>query len=153
MANTFTQIYIQIVFAVQNRFALIDPSWEDELYKYITGVVQAKDQKMIAVNGMPDHIHLFIGMKPTCNLADLIREIKKSTNGFINDKQFIHYKFGWQEGYGAFSYSHNQIDNVVKYINKQKEHHHKKTFKEEYIDFLKTNEINFKEEYLFEWFE
>ncbi|MEI6519893.1 MAG: IS200/IS605 family transposase [bacterium] len=151
MGNAYTQIYIQIVFAVQNRMALIDPLWEDELYKYITGVVQKKEQKMIAINGNPDHIHFLIGMKPTCNLSELIREVKKSSNVFINDKRFVPYNFNWQEGYGAFSYSHNQLDNVINYINNQKEHHRKQTFKEEYLNFLRMNNISFKEEYLFEW--
>ena len=153
MVNTYSQIYIQIVFAVQNRFALIDPSWEDELYKYITGAIQNNSQKMIVINGIPDHIHFLIGMKPSCNLSDLMREVKKQSNVFVNEKRFIEYKFSWQEGFGAFSYSHNQLDNVINYINNQKEHHHKKTFKEEYINFLRVNNINFQNEYLFEWFE
>ncbi len=153
MVNTYTQIYIQIVFAVQNRFALIDSSWDEELYKYITGAIQKSSQKMIAINSMPDHIHLLIGMKPSCNLSDLVREVKKQSNLFINEKQFIDYKFNWQEGFGAFSYSHSQLDNVIHYINNQKEHHRKKTFKEEYTDFLRDNNISFKDEYLFEWFE
>ncbi|MGB9694288.1 MAG: IS200/IS605 family transposase, partial [Fervidobacterium sp.] len=115
MAGTFSQIYIQIVFAVQNREAMISASWEEELYKYITGIVRNKGQKMLAINGMPDHIHLFIGMKPSCCLSDLVREIKKSSNEFIAEKKFSNFKFNWQEGYGAFSYSHSQIDAVVKY--------------------------------------
>ncbi len=153
MVNTYTQIYIQIVFAVQNRFALIDSSWEEELYKYITGAVQNNGQKMIVINSMPDHVHFLIGMKPSCNLSDLVREVKKQSNIFINEKRFIEYKFNWQEGFGAFSYSYQQLNNVINYIDNQKEHHRKKTFKEEYIDFLRDNDISFKDEYLFEWFE
>lgn len=151
MAGTFSQIYIQIVFAVEHRESLIMQEWEAELYKYITGIVQNKGQKMLAINGMPDHIHIFIGMKPSCCLSDLVREIKKSSNDFIKEKKFSKFKFNWQEGYGTFSYSHSAIDNVVKYIMNQKEHHKKKTFREEYIDFLNKFEIDYKDEYLFKW--
>ena len=153
MASTFSQIYIQVVFAVQSRDAMIHSSWEEELYKYISGIVRNKEQKMLAINGMPDHIHFFIGMKPSCCLSDLVREIKKSSNDFIKEKKFSKFKFNWQEGFGAFSYSHSQIDSVVKYIMNQKEHHRKQTFKDEYQDFLKKFEIEFKDEYLFKWIE
>lgn len=151
MSSTFTQIYIQIVFAVKGRESLINYSWEEDLFKYISGIVQNKGQKILAINGMPDHIHIFIGMKPTCCLSDLVREIKKASNEYINDNKFVRSKFKWQEGFGAFSYSHSNIDNVIKYILNQKEHHKLKTFKEEYLDFLAKFEIEFKEEYLFEW--
>ena len=153
MSGTFSQIYIQVVFAVQNRESIIQPSWDEELYKYISGIVRNKEQKMLAINGMPDHIHFFIGMKPSCCLSDLVREIKKSSNDFIKEKKFSKSKFNWQEGYGAFSYSHSQIDSVIKYIMKQKEHHKKQTFRDEYLDFLKKFAIEFKEEYLFKWIE
>lgn len=151
MANTYSQIYIQIVFAVQNRDALIDYSWENELYKYITGIVQNKEQKLIAINGIPDHIHILIGMKPTCNLSDLVREIKKSSNIFIYEKRLSKFSFKWQEGFGAFSYSHSQLGNVVSYIQNQKEHHKKATFKDEYLEFLEKFEIEFDGNYLFKW--
>ncbi|WP_297868098.1 IS200/IS605 family transposase [uncultured Flavobacterium sp.] len=153
MSITYSQIYIHIVFAVKGRKSFIQQSWEEELYKYITGIVQNKGQKMLAINGMSDHIHILIGMKPSCNLSDLVREIKKSSNGFINEKKFCQFKFEWQEGYGAFSYSHSALDNVISYIANQKEHHRKKSFQEEYIDFLKKFEVEYKEEYLFEWIE
>jgi putative transposase len=153
MANTYSQIYIQIVFAVQNRRSLIDHSWEEELYKYVTGIITNKDQKLIAINGMPDHIHIFIGMKPTCCLSDLVREIKKASNSFIKESHFCPLGFNWQDGFGAFSYSHSQLDNVIGYIQNQKAHHQKKTFKEEYLGFLEKFNIEFKNEYLFEWFE
>lgn len=153
MADTYSQIYIQTVFAVQNRKALIHPSWDEELYKYITGIVQNKGQKMLAINGTYDHIHFFIGMKPTCCLSDMVREIKKSSSTFIKDKRFTPYKFQWQEGYGAFSYGHSQLTNVIQYILNQKEHHSKRTFKEEYTALLKLFEIEFKNEYLFNWIE
>lgn len=153
MAGTFSQIYIQVIFAVKGRDSLIHATWEEELYKYISGIVRNKEQKMLAINGMPDHLHFLIGMKPSCCLSDLVREIKKSSNDFIKEKKFTKFKFQWQEGYGAFSYSHSSLDNVIKYIANQKEHHTKKTFKEEYNEFLKKFELEFKEEYLFEWIE
>jgi len=151
MADTYTQIYIQIVFAVKNRSALIQPVWEEELYKYISGITGNKDQKLLAINGTSNHIHLLIGMKLTCCLSDFVREIKKSSSTFINEKNFSHFKFRWQDGFGAFSYSHSQLTNVIQYIANQKEHHKKRSFKEEYVRFLKDFEIEFKNEYLFEW--
>lgn len=149
--STFSQIYIQVVFAVKNREALIDISWEERLYQYITGIIQNKGQKVIAINGMPDHIHIFIGLKPICCLSDLVREIKKSSSNFIKENKFSLFPFNWQEGYGAFSYSHSHIDNVFKYVMNQKEHHKKITFKDEYIDFLNKFEIEYDEKYLFNW--
>ncbi len=151
MADTYTQIYIQIIFAVQNRNALIEQSWEVELYKYITGIIKNKGQKMLQINGTPNHIHFFIGMKPTCLLSDLVREVKKSSNEFIRENKYTPYKFKWQEGFGAFSYSHSQLSSVIQYIEKQKEHHKHQTFKEEYLAFMAAFEIEFKDEYLFEW--
>jgi len=121
------------------------------LYKYITGIITNKGQKLIAINGMPNHIHILIGIKPSCCLSDLVREIKKSSNEFINVKKFSKLKFEWQEGYGAFSYSHSALNNVIAYIQKQKEHHKRKSFREEYEDFLMKFEIEYKKEYLFEW--
>lgn len=153
MAGTFSQIYIQVVFAVKGRESLIQSEWEDELYKYITGIVRNKEQKMLAINGMPDHIHFLIGMRPSCCLSDLVREIKKSSNEFIKENKFTKLRFQWQEGYGAFSYSHSALDNVIGYISNQKEHHRKQTFREEYMDFLKKFQIEFKDEYLFNWVE
>ncbi|MEM0517067.1 IS200/IS605 family transposase [Aequorivita flava] len=151
--GTFSQIYIQVVFAVKGRNSLILPAWEDELYKYITGTVQNKNQKMLAINGVHDHIHFLIGMKPSCCLSDLVREVKKSSNKFMNEKKFMNYKFEWQVGFGAFSYSHSVLDNVIGYIQNQKEHHKKQSFKEEYTLFLKKFNVEFKEDYLFEWIE
>jgi len=151
MPGTFSQIYIQVVFAVKHRESLILPSWEASLYKYITGIVQNKDQKMLAINGMPDHIHFLIGMRPSCCLSDLVREVKKSSNAFIKQERFTPFKFQWQEGYGAFSYAHSNLDKVIQYIQNQKEHHRRKTFQEEYLDFLKKFEVEFQNEYLFDW--
>lgn len=151
--STYTQIYIQIVFAVQGRNSLIQTDWETELYKYITGIVRNKEQKMLAINGIPDHIHFLIGMKPTCCLSDLIREIKKSSNEFIKENKFTRLKFNWQEGYGAFSYSHSQLDTVIGYIMNQKQHHNKKSFKDEYTNILKEYKVEYNVKYLFEWIE
>ncbi|MCZ2394855.1 MAG: IS200/IS605 family transposase [Chitinophagales bacterium] len=153
MPGTYSQIYIQIVFAVKGRESLIDKVWEERLYQYITGIIRNKEQKLIAINGMPDHIHFFIGMKPSCCLSDLVREVKKSSNEFINENKLSKFRFRWQEGYGAFSYSHSQIDSVAKYIMNQKEHHRKISFRAEYIDFLKKFEIVHDEKYLFDWIE
>ena len=153
MPGTFSQIYLQVVFAVKGRDSLISESWEEELYKYISGIVRNKEQKMLAINGMQDHIHFFIGMRPSCCLSDLVREIKKSSNDFIKEKQLSKFRFQWQEGYGAFSYSHSHLDNVISYIQNQKQHHKKQTFRQEYLDFLQKFQVEFKEEYLFEWIE
>ncbi|MCE3260284.1 MAG: transposase [Bacteroidetes bacterium] len=151
MADTYSQIYIQIVFAVKRRVPLIHPSWENELYKYITGIVQKKGQILIAINGVSDHIHILIAMKPTCCLSDLVREIKKSSNEYIKTNNFCQARFSWQEGFGAFSYNQSQLDRIVNYISRQKEHHAKISFKSEYITLLKEFDVNFKEEYLFEF--
>src|SRR3972149_5399001 len=151
MSGTFCQIYIQIVFAVKGRDSIIHSSWEEQMYRYITGIVKNKDQKMLAINGMPDHIHFLIGMKPSCCLSDLVREIKKSSNDYIKDNKFTKYKFSWQEGFGAFSNGHSQLDKVIAYIKNQKIHHKKKTFKEEYLGLLQKYQIKFEDKYLFEW--
>jgi len=153
MAGTYSQIYIQIVFAVKYRQCLIKKQWEEELYKYITGVIQNKGQKLLAINGIPDHIHILIGMSPACCLSDLVREIKKSSNKFILEKRFVEGVFAWQKGYGAFSYSHSALENVINYIKNQKEHHRKVLFKDEYKCFLKEQKIEFDDRYLFEWFQ
>ena len=151
MADTYSQIYIQIVFAVRNRDALIRREWEEQLYKYITGIVQNKGQKMLAINGVETHIHFLMGMRPTCCLSDLVREVKKSSNEFIKEKRFTKFNFNWQEGFGAFSYGHSQLDDVIGYIMRQKEHHAKKTFKDEYTNLLKRFEVEYDDKYLFDW--
>lgn len=153
MPNTYSQIYVQIVFAVKGRQSLISQTWEESLYKYISGIITKKEQKLLAINGMPDHIHLVITLKPTCTISDLVREIKKASNEFINDHNYAPFGFKWQDGYGVFSYSHKDLDNVIQYVMNQKEHHKKKRFKEEYLEFLEEFKIEFKEEYLFEWIE
>lgn len=153
MPGTFSQIYIQIVFAVKSRENLIVDNWGIELHKYIAGIIKGKDQKPIIVNGMPDHIHVFIGLRPAMAISDLVRDIKNNSSNFINDHKFVKGKFTWQEGYGAFSYSQSHINQVYNYILHQQEHHKKKTFKQEYMDFLKKFEVMYEEKYLFEWYE
>jgi len=148
MANTFTQIYLQFVFAVQDRVSLIQSEWKDELYKYITGIVQNNKHKLITINGMPDHLHVFVGYKPHQPIPDLLQDIKGSSSGWINSRKLINGKFSWQAGYGAFSYSHSHIDNVVKYIMNQEQHHKQRTFREEYIDLLKKFNIVYDERYI-----
>lgn len=148
MANTFTQIYLHIVFAVQNRTSLISSEWKDELYKYITGIIQNNKHKLIAINGTANHIHIAIGYKPHQLIPDLLQDIKANSSKWINEKRFVKGKFNWQAGYGAFSFSHSQIDAVVKYINNQEQHHKKKTFKEEYIEMLKKYDVPFDEKYV-----
>lgn len=140
MANTYTQLFVQIIFAVKGRQNLISREWKDELYKYITGIVSNKNQKMICINGVQDHVHILIGLKADKSISDLVRDIKSNSSDFINKKGFIKGKFNWQKGFGAFSYSNSQMDRVVRYIMNQENHHHKKTFKEEYIEFLKKKE-------------
>ena len=148
MADSYSKIYIQIVFAVRKRNPLINPAWEEELFKYITGIITQKGQKLLAINGMPDHIHIFIGLLPKCCLSDLVREIKKSSNHFVKKNGFVRSHFQWQEGFAAFSYSQSQIGRVIKYIDNQKQHHLIRTFEEEYIEFLERFEIEFKPEYI-----
>ncbi len=151
--STYSKIYIQVIFAVRNRESLINESWEEHLYRYISGIINNKKQKLIAINGIPNHIHFFIGMKTDCCLSDLVREIKKSSNEFIKQNNFTKQKFNWQEGFGAFSYSESDIPNVISYIMNQKEHHKIKNFREEYIDLLDQHKIDYQEKYLFDWLE
>ena len=153
MANTFSQIYLQFVFAVKQRQSLIPVKHKEELHRYITGLVQNRKAKMLAVHCMPDHTHLFVGFKPTILIADFIKEIKVESNEFINEKQWKTGKFSWQEGYGVFSYSHSQIDRVVKYVLDQDIHHQKKTFRQEYLELLAKFELSFEERFLFDFIE
>jgi putative transposase len=153
MANTYTKIYIQAVFTPKQREHIIHPKWEDELCKYITGIVQNNGHKMLAINGMPDHIHLFFGMKPVQSVSKLISEVKSNSSRWINEKHFVRGKFSWQEGFGAFSYGHSQLDDVIEYVMNQKQHHKKRSFKEEYLSFLRKFDVDFNSEYLFEFFE
>ena len=153
MAGTYSQLYIQIVFAVKGRENLIQKTWSDELHKYIAGIIKGKEQKPIIVGGMPDHIHAFVGLRPSMAISDLVRDMKNNSSNFINERKFVRGKFSWQEGYGAFSYSHSHIQKVYEYIVRQEEHHKKRTFKEEYAELLKNFEIEYNEKYLFDWVE
>ena len=153
MANTYTQSYIHVVFAVRYREALISSSLKERLQKYITGIIQNQGHKLIAINTMPDHAHIFIGVKPDAALSDLVRDVKRDSTNFVNHEIRLRSKFGWQEGYGAFSYSHSQIDTVVKYILNQEEHHHRKTFREEYEAMLREYAVEYDATYIFDWIE
>lgn len=151
MPNTYTQLYVHIVFTVQERQCSLSAEWREELFKYITGIVKNRGQKLLAINGMPDHVHVFIGMSPTIALSDLVRDIKAGSSGFINEKRWVRGKFNWQEGFGAFSHSHSEIEKVIRYIQNQQEHHRKKTFREEYVGMLKSFSVEYDERYLFTW--
>ena len=150
MANTYTQLYIQTIFAVQDRISLIHTSWKNELYKYITGIIQNNKHKLIAINGTSNHIHILIGYRPHQLIPDLLQDIKGSSSKWINQKRFVKGKFKWQEGYSAFSYSHSQLKDVIKYIENQKLHHKKTTFREEYQLLLKRFQIQYNERYILE---
>lgn len=153
MANTFTQMYAQIVFTPKGRQHLIRPSFEEKLYRYITGVVKEYDQKLIAVNGMPDHIHLFIGFKPSIKISDLIGDIKTASSKFIKKENFLPSTFAWQDGYGCFTYAHSQLDVVAKYVMNQKAHHQKRTFRHEYLEMLQKAGVEYDDRYLFEFYD
>ena len=153
MPNTYSQIYIQIVFTVKGRKNLIMKERREELHKYVTGIINNKGQKLMAIFAMPDHVHILVGIQPNITISDLVRDIKSNSTRFINENNWVEGKFNWQEGFGAFSYSKSNIDNVIKYIMNQEEHHKKITFKEEYINFLEKFEIEYNEKYLFEWIE
>lgn len=151
MPNTYSQIFIQIVFTVKGRENLIRECNRNELEKFITGIINNRGQKLLAIFCMPDHVHILVGLKPSISISDLVRDIKAGSSQFINDKNWIKVKFRWQEGYGAFSYSLSHMDRVIKYILNQKEHHQRTTFRTEYVEFLNENEIKYDEKYLFEF--
>ncbi len=153
MAGTYSQIYIQIVFSVKGRMNLLKKPWRQDVFKYISGIITAKNQKSIIVNGVENHIHIFVGIKPSISISDLVRDIKNNSSKYINENNFLKQKFSWQEGFGAFSYSQSHIQNVYNYIANQEEHHRKQTFKEEYLEFLREFEIEYDEKYLFDFFE
>ena len=149
MANTYTQIHIQAIFAVKDRTSLIRSEWENELYKYITGIIQNHEHKLLQINGMPDHLHVFFGMRPKQSVSELLKIIKRESSRWVNEKGFLKSKFSWQEGYGAFSYGKSQVSDVIEYVRNQKEHHRKKTFIQEYTEFLDAFEVDFNEQYIF----
>lgn len=149
MANTYTQIYLHVVFAVEGRQSLIQPKHNDELQKYITGIVTAQKQKLIAINNMPDHLHLLVGLRPDASLSQLVRDIKANSSHFINEKRWVMGRFSWQEGFGAFSYSRSQLGDVIRYIENQQKHHARKSFREEYTALLKKFDIEYDPRYIF----
>jgi REP element-mobilizing transposase RayT len=151
MAGTFSQIYIQYIFAVKGRENLLQESWRGEVFKYISGIIREKRQKSIIVNGVSDHVHVFAGIKPSMNISDLVRDIKNNSTNFINDRGFLSSKFSWQGGFAAFSYSHSQIDSVYQYILNQEKHHKRQSFRDEYFDFLCKYGIDYDERFLFDF--
>lgn len=153
MANTYSQLYVQVVFAVYGRENLIAPEWKAELYKYITGIVTNQGQKLLAIDGVADHIHILLNIQPSIALSDLVRDIKANSSRWINDKRFVRGKFQWQEGFGAFSYSLSQLDDVIGYIRRQEEHHRQVSFKTEYLTHLERFRVDFDPKYVFEWLE
>ncbi len=151
MANTFTQRYIHLVFAVDQRQKLIQDRFKPELYRFITGIIRQRGQKLIAINGMPDHVHLLVGLRPEMALSNLVRDIKAFSSGHVNTERWVRGTFRWQEGFGAFSYSRSQIASVVRYIENQEQHHRRMNFREEYLDLLRAFEVEYDERYLFRW--
>lgn len=151
MPNTYSQLLVHVIFAVKGRQNLISDLWKEELYKYITGIISNKKQKLLCINGVGDHIHILIGLRPDISVSDLVRDIKNNSTNFINTKNFVMGKFSWQTGFGAFTYSNSQIDKVVKYILNQENHHLSKSFKEEYLEFLKKFAVDYDDKYLFDW--
>jgi putative transposase len=149
MANTYTQIYIHVVFAVEGRQNLIQPEHNDELQKYITGIVSAQKHKLIAINNMPDHLHLLVGLRPDASLSQLVRDIKANSSRFINEKRWVMGRFSWQEGFGAFSYSRSQLGAVIRYIENQQKHHARKSFREEYTALLEKFGVEYDPRYIF----
>lgn len=149
MANTYTQIHIHFVFAVKFRQAIICDEWKAELYKYIAGIIKNNNHKLLAINGVSDHIHILIGIRPAQSISELMKNIKQDSSKWINKNRFLKSHFEWQEGYGAFSYSKSQLVAVVNYIQNQESHHKKKTFSEEYIDFLEKFEVDYDEKFIF----
>ena len=153
MAGTFSQIYIQVVFTVKGRNNLIGKDWKEDINKYIAGIIKGKGQKPIIVNGMPDHEHIFLSLKPSMPISDLVRDIKNNSSNFINKQGFVRGKFSWQDGYGGFTYSRSQLDNVYKYIENQERHHLLESFRKEYISMLDKEEILYDSRFLFDFFD
>jgi putative transposase len=149
VANTYTQIYIHVVFAVEGRQSLIQPEHNDELQKYIAGILFAQKQKLIAINNMPDHLHLLVGLRPDSSLSDLMRAVKAGSSKFINENRWVRGRFSWQEGFGAFSYSRSQLGTVIRYIENQQKHHAKQSFREEYVTLLEKFGVNYDAQYIF----
>jgi len=153
MPNTYTQLHIQLVFAVQHRDGLVHPYFKEELQKYITGIFTNQKNKLLAINLMPDHAHIFFGLNPSLAISDIVRDVKHYSTEFINGNNWLRGHFNWQEGYSAFSYSHSHVERVIKYILNQEIHHKKRTFHEEYLEMLKKFEVIYQDKYLFEFFD
>jgi putative transposase len=153
MANVYTKIYLQLVFTPQGRENVIPVRHKEELQKYTTGIIQNRKHKLLAINYMPDHVHIFIGYNPSQPLPDLLRDIKANSSKFINENKWMTGKFRWQEGYGAFSYSHSQINDVIRYINRQEEHHKQIKFKDEYQKYLEEFDVEYDPRYLFDYYD
>jgi REP element-mobilizing transposase RayT len=153
MANTYTKIYLHVVFSVKGRQNLIQKGWKEELYKYICGIVNGNEQKVYAIGGVADHIHILLSIKPNIALSDLVRDIKANSSKWINEKGLVKRKFQWQEGFGAFSYAQSQLNTIIAYINNQEQHHAKKAFRDEYVELLKKFNVGYDEKYLFDWVE
>ncbi len=150
MSNTYTQIHIQVVFAVKHRAALIAPEWRNSLFKYMTTVLKNEGHKPLAIGGVGNHIHILFGFRPTQSLSSLVLKLKRETSEWINKEGFTKFRFQWQEGYGAFSYSKRDVPRVIEYIHNQEEHHAKRPFREEYLDMLRKNDIEYNERYIFD---
>lgn len=150
MADTYTQIYIQVVFAVSGRQNLISKDHKEEIHRYITGIVRNNSQKLIAVNSMPDHLHMPVGLQPDMALSDLVRDVKANTSNFINERRLVRGKFSWREGFGAFSYSHSQLGAVIRYTQNQEQHHKQRSFRDEYLEMLKKFDVAFDSKYIFD---
>lgn len=149
MANTYTQLHIQLIFAVKYRASLIQKDWKNKLHQYVTGIIQANDHKMLQVNSMPDHIHIFLGLRPNQSISSLVQNVKAESSKWIKSQEFTKSRFAWQDGFGAFSYSKSHVDNVIRYIQNQEAHHKKETFLDEYRRLLKLFEIDYDEKYIF----
>jgi len=151
MAGSFTQIHIQIVIVVSGRNSHLMPEWRQVVFKYISGIIKQKGQKSLIVNGVSDHVHILLGLKPSMRLSDLVRDIKNNSSKYINEQVYLPFKFKWQKGYGAFSYSQSQIDRVFRYVQNQEKHHADKSFKDEYIEILEKFNVDYDEKFLFDW--
>ena len=149
MGNTYTQLHIHTVFTVQNRLCLISNEWKNELLKYISGIIQNHEHKVLAINCMPDHVHTLFGMRPNQALSELMKDIKGDSSKWINENNLVSGKFSWQEGYGGFAYSKSHVASVIRYIQNQEKHHKRKSFIEEYLEFLNKFDICYDEKYIF----
>lgn len=153
MSGTYSQIYLQVVIVVKGRQNLLQKAWRQDVFRYMASIITDRGHKSIIVNGVADHVHLFIGLKPSMALSDLMRDVKSNSSRFINEKKWLRGKFSWQSGYGAFSYSRSHVERVYQYILNQEKHHEKETFQQEYINFLEKFEVEYDEKYLFNWLE